>query len=42
VAQRRLVVVGTTGAGKSTLAKRLSETLGLNFVELDALYWEPG
>ena len=42
MAQRRLVVVGTTGAGKSTLAKRLSETLGLNFVELDALYWEPG
>jgi len=42
VAQRRLVVVGTTGAGKSTLAKRLSETLGLNFVELAALYWEPG
>ncbi len=34
-------MVGTTGAGKSTLAKRLSEQLKLDFVELDALYWEP-
>ena len=37
----RMVVIGTTSSGKSTLAKRLSERLGLNYVELDALYWEP-
>ncbi len=38
---RRLVVVGTTGFGKSTLAERLSRRLGLDFIELDALHWEP-
>jgi adenylate kinase family enzyme len=34
-----MVVIGTTSSGKSTLAKRLSERLGLDFIELDALYW---
>jgi len=38
---RRIVVVGTTSSGKSTLAERLSARLGLDFVELDALHWEP-
>lgn len=38
---KRMVVVGTTSSGKSTLAKRLSEKLSLDFVELDALHWEP-
>lgn len=38
----RLVVVGTTSSGKSTLAERLSQKLNLNFVELDALHWRPG
>jgi adenylate kinase family enzyme len=37
----RIVIVGTTGAGKSTLAKRLVDRLGLEFIELDALHWEP-
>ena len=37
---RRLVVIGTTSSGKSTLAKQLSDRLGLNFVELDALHWQ--
>ena len=36
---QRMVVIGTTSSGKSTLAKRLSERLGLDFIELDALYW---
>jgi len=40
-AYRRVVVVGTTSSGKSTLAKRLAEKIGGNFVELDALHWEP-
>lgn len=39
---RRIVVVGTTGSGKSTLAQRLAETLGLDYIELDALHWDPG
>lgn len=38
---RRIVVIGTTSSGKSTLAERLSARLGLDFIELDALHWEP-
>lgn len=38
---RRLVVVGTTSSGKSTLAAQIAKKLGLDFVELDALHWEP-
>lgn len=39
---RRLVIVGATGAGKSTLAEQLSELLKCPFIELDALFWKPG
>lgn len=39
---QRIVVVGATGCGKSTLAERLARQLGLDFIELDALYWKPG
>jgi len=38
---KRVIVVGTTSSGKSTLAKDLAERLSLDFIELDALYWEP-
>ena len=37
----RIVVIGTTGSGKSALATRLARALGAAFVELDALHWEP-
>ena len=37
----RINVVGTTGTGKTTVGRRLSEMLGIPFVELDALFWEP-
>ena len=36
---RRIVVVGVTGSGKTTVAKRLSQILHLPHVELDSLYW---
>ena len=39
---RRILVLGTTSSGKSTLARRLADGLGLDFIELDALHWEPG
>ncbi|WP_345306856.1 AAA family ATPase [Candidatus Villigracilis saccharophilus] len=37
---KRIVVIGTTSSGKSTLAKRLAEKIGGDFIELDALHWE--
>lgn len=38
---KRVVVIGTTGAGKSTLAERLARRLGGDFVDLDVLHWGP-
>jgi hypothetical protein len=38
---RRIVVIGVTGCGKSMLAEKLAQKLGLEFIELDALYWKP-
>ncbi len=39
---RRVVVIGNTNAGKSTLAAHLGAHLGIPHIELDALYWQPG
>lgn len=39
---KRILVIGCPGAGKSTLARRLSEAMGLELICLDALFWLPG
>lgn len=38
---KRIVVIGTTSSGKSTLAERIAKRFNLSFIELDALHWEP-
>ncbi len=37
----RIAIVGTSGAGKTSLARRLSGRLGIPHVELDAIHWRP-
>ena len=39
---RRVLVAGTSGAGKSTVARRIGEVLGLPYVEIDGLFHGPG
>ncbi|MFK0243110.1 DNA topology modulation protein FlaR [Amycolatopsis azurea] len=39
---RRVMVVGCSGAGKSTFSRRLGAALGLPVTHLDRLYWRPG
>jgi adenylate kinase family enzyme len=39
---RRILVIGSPGAGKSTLARRLAEGLGLPLIHLDREYFGPG
>ena len=41
VGLRRVVVVGTTGSGKTALARRLAGIMGAPHIELDSLHWEP-
>ena len=38
----RVHVVGTSGAGKTTVARRIAKACGVPHVELDALHWLPG
>jgi len=36
------MIMGSSGSGKSTMARHLGEFYGLPVVHLDALYWKPG
>ena len=37
----RISVVGSSGSGKTTFARRLAKALDAPYVELDALFWGP-
>ncbi len=37
----RIAIVGTTGSGKTTLARQLAMRFGIPQIELDALHWGP-
>lgn len=38
----RVAILGSGGAGKTELARALSEVMGLPIVHLDPLFWRPG
>ena len=38
---KRVVIIGSSCTGKTTLARTLAATLDLKHFELDALYWHP-
>ncbi len=38
----RIVVVGTSGAGKTTMARALAASLTIPHIELDAINWQAG
>ncbi|MBC8385025.1 MAG: adenylate kinase [Candidatus Cloacimonetes bacterium] len=39
--EKKIVIVGSTCSGKTTLAKHLSRILKIPHIELDAIYWGP-
>ena len=39
---KRFVIIGPTSSGKSTFAGKLASKINGDFIELDALHWEPG
>ena len=38
---QRICVSGTSGAGKTTLARQVAQKLNIPHFELDSLFWEP-
>ncbi|MFA5075965.1 MAG: topology modulation protein [Patescibacteria group bacterium] len=39
---KRILIIGSSGSGKSTIAKKIGEILSFPFVSLDQCYWQPG
>ena len=40
--QQRIIIIGTSCSGKTTLAQQVSQQLAIKHVELDELHWLPG
>ena len=38
---KKVIVIGSGGAGKSTFSKRLGKVLSIDVIHLDLLYWKP-
>ena len=38
---KKIIIIGSSGTGKSTLARRLGEVTGLDVIHLDRLHWKP-
>lgn len=39
---KKIMLIGSGGSGKSTVARKLGEKLNINVYHLDALFWKPG
>jgi adenylate kinase family enzyme len=39
---KRINVVGTSGSGKTTFARKLAHRLNLPYYEMDQVFWKPG
>lgn len=37
----KIIIIGVTGSGKSTFAKKLSNKLDIPYIQLDYLFWKP-
>ena len=38
---KRIIVIGSSGAGKTRLSQRLSKILGIGLIHIDRVYWKP-
>ncbi|HKG22550.1 MAG TPA: AAA family ATPase, partial [Blastocatellia bacterium] len=39
---KKVLVIGSGGAGKTTFAKELGARLNIEVIHLDSIYWNPG
>ncbi len=39
---KRIMILGSAGSGKSTIAKRIGEITDIEVIHLDTLFWAPG
>ncbi|EQC47452.1 EutP/PduV family microcompartment system protein [Bacteriovorax sp. Seq25_V] len=38
---KKVIIIGTTGSGKTTLASQIANTLKIKHIQLDQLFWKP-